>query len=245
MTLTVSITGALLAFLFHSASPLAPPQASGATSDADTWAVKGIMADGCQCRVFCPCEFNSNPSEGRCDDAAILAIEKGHFGKTSLDGLSIVVVSQSPQGERMVDNVGKLTFARLYVSNTVKDDQAQALAEVARRILGTFVKDASRISADEKVTKVELKTSVTLKNAEAQIPKILDLKLEANGGGDAGSPILIKNSPWSAPGVGDVIVAHSTVYKYDDEGRHWDYAGRSASFRTVDMKDSIAPQPHK
>lgn len=221
--------------------PEAEHSAPSTSSSDDTWEVRGVLADACQCRVFCPCEFNSNPSEGRCDDAAILAIEKGRFGNVHVDGLSIVVVSQSPQGERMVDNVGKLTFARLYVGKQPTAEQAQALAELARRILGTFVKNAARISPDETVQRVDLDASASTQGGQARIPGILDLAIETQSGGDHATPIVIKNSPWSVPGVGDVLVGHSTRYTYTAEGRSWEYAGRSASLRTLQMQDSITP----
>lgn len=227
------------------AAPQAAPSqtAAPAAPSGPTWAMTGLMADACQCRVFCPCEFSSTPSEGRCDDMAILHIDKGHYGDVTLDGLSIVVASQSPQGERMVDNIGKLTFARLYVSKTVGDPQAKALAEVARRVLGTFVKNASRISPDEQVKRVDLTVATSLKESSARIPGILDLRIEALPGGDPTQPIAIKNSPWSAPGVGDALVGHSTAYTYTDEGRSWSYAGRSASTRTLQLSAPIAPPP--
>src|SRR5262249_60492641 len=80
---------------------------------ADTWHVEGQAADACQCDVYCACEFMGLPSHGCCDDSAILHIDKGTFGGVNLDHSDVVIVSESPAGKRMVDEVGNLTFARI------------------------------------------------------------------------------------------------------------------------------------
>src|SRR6476659_6106263 len=129
----------------------APNAAPIAPDPTRTWAAEGVCADACQCTVFCPCEFNERPTFGHCDDAAILNIEKGHFGDQKLDGLRVVVVSQSPHGERLVDSVGRLTFAHIYVSDESSDAQMKALAESARRTFGVFEKGVSKISDKELV----------------------------------------------------------------------------------------------
>src|SRR6186713_3358753 len=76
----------------------------------DSFHLEGLLADACQCDVFCPCEFKGLPSHGCCDDSAILHVDKGSFGGVNLDHTDVVVVSESPAGERMVDKVGNLTF---------------------------------------------------------------------------------------------------------------------------------------
>ena len=209
---------------------------------SDTWHVEGTCADACQCIVFCPCEFQSLPSEGLCDDTALIHIAKGNFGGIPLDGIDIVVASESPNGKRMIDNVGNLTFGRIYVGNGASDAQAAVAAEVARRMLGTWVKDQNRISPDERTTKVELHAAMAADKATAKIPGILDLAMETLKGGDGQGPIVLKNSPWSAPGIGDVSIARSTVYDYTTEGRACHYGGRSASFRSFTLEGKTAPQ---
>lgn len=209
----------------------------------DAWHVAGTVADACQCTVFCPCEFQSLPSAGCCDDTALIHIDSGAFGGVALDGLDLVVVSESPAGQRMIDHVGDLVFARVYVGAHASDAQAAVAAEIARRLLGTWVKDANRLSADERAGKVELVATMAATRAMAKIPGILDLAMETNVGGDGATPVVLKNSPWSAPGIGDVRVAHSTVYDYRAEGRAWHYGGRSASFRNFDVGGKVSDKP--
>jgi hypothetical protein len=239
---TAAVTGVAAAQAAPASAQMEVRKWTDVKLTSDTWHVEGICADACQCIVFCPCEFQSLPSEGLCDDTALIHIAKGNFGGIPLDGIDIVVASESPTGKRMIDNVGNLTFGRIYVGNGASDAQAAVAAEVARRMLGTFVKDKNRISPDERTTKVELHATMAADKASAKIPGILDLAMETLKGGDGQGPIVVKNSPWSAPGIGDVAIAHSTVYDYTTEGRAWHYGGRSASFRPFTLDGKTAPQ---
>lgn len=51
------------------------------------WSMQGMQVSHCNCNVGCPCQFNALPSHGNCRAYVFVQIDKGHFGKTSLDGL--------------------------------------------------------------------------------------------------------------------------------------------------------------
>jgi len=51
------------------------------------WRMQGIEISHCNCNVGCPCQFNALPSHGNCRAYMFAQIDKGHFGKTRLDGL--------------------------------------------------------------------------------------------------------------------------------------------------------------
>lgn len=211
-----------------------------AASVAATWEARGVMSDACQCELFCPCEFLSKPSFGNCDDAAILHIERGKHGDVTLDGLEVAVVSASPAGERLVDSVGNLTFARILVPNDVTDAQRDALADVARRVFGAWIGETARISAMESVERVDLKTTVEGHRHTVKVPGILDLEIEPVVGGDGKTPVILKNNAFTAVGFGDVVVSQSKVYRYKDDERDWKYDGRSASTRTFAMGGEVS-----
>jgi hypothetical protein len=211
-------------------------QASSPAAQNATWEVEGTMGDACQCEVFCPCEFGSHPSEDNCDDAGILSITKGHYKNVDLSGQKVVVVSASPSGERLVDTVGKLTFARIYVPKDATDEQADALAEIVRNVFGTFVGRTARISSDEKVVRADMTISVDSTRYAASIPGILDVEMKPVLGGDSKTPIVVHNNAFTALGFGDVAVWQSQKYTYTAEGRKWNYAGRSASVRSFSLK---------
>jgi hypothetical protein len=78
---------------------------------------------------------------------------------------------------------------------------------------------------------------------KVQIPGVLDLDIEALTGWDGESPVVLKNGPAAGPGVGDILIAHSNTYHFTGNGLDWDYRGRSASMRKLDLKGAIENVP--
>lgn len=60
------------------------------------WQIKARELVNCNCAWGCPCQFNALPTHGNCEAIAAYAIEKGHFGKTKLDGLNVVACMRWP-----------------------------------------------------------------------------------------------------------------------------------------------------
>ncbi|SFH73106.1 hypothetical protein SAMN04515618_102192 [Collimonas sp. OK307] len=60
------------------------------------WRLEGEWIKNCNCAFGCPCDFNARPTQGSCQGLAGMRITKGHFGATSLDGLSFFVVVSFP-----------------------------------------------------------------------------------------------------------------------------------------------------
>ncbi len=208
-------------------------------TEEGTWEIEGVMSDACQCSVFCSCEFNDKPTMGHCDDAATLHIRKGHYGAVRLDGLRVTVVTQSPQGERVVDAVGHLNFAHIYVPKEAGDAEAGALSQIVRRAMGVFVNGAAMISEHEEVQRVSMEATAGATRHRIRIPGILDLDIEAMMGGDGKTPIVIANHPFAALGFGDPIVSRSRTYTYKHGNLDWNYGGRSASIRTFKLAGEI------
>lgn len=214
----------------------APASAPDSASAAATWAIDGTMADACQCEVFCPCEFGSHPTMDNCDDTAILSIDKGHYKDVDLSGQKVVVVSASPKGERLVDAVGHLTFARIYVPKAASDAQVQALQEIVRLAMGSIVNGVAQISPDTQVERVPITITADSTQYAAQVPGVLDVDMRPVIGGDGKTPIVVHNNALTAMGFGDVSVWQSKKYTYSGNGKKWDYAGRSASVRSFSLK---------
>lgn len=222
---------------------LSSPAVRGATPNDKTWEVEGVMSDACQCSVYCACEFNDKPTAGHCDDAAMLSIQRGHFGAVKLDGLRVAVVTQSPEGERVIDSIGHLNFAHIYLPKSSSEEQARALAEVARRSLGTFAGGVAKISLHEEVVRAPIEATLTPTRHTIRIPGVLDLEIEAMTGGDGTTPIKIANHPFSPLGFGDPLVARSKVYTYTHGNVRWDYKGHTASIRTFKLSGDVQPPP--
>lgn len=52
------------------------------------WHLQGFDLTTCNCAWGCPCQFNSLPTSGHCRALVAFHVSHGHFGKTSLDGLT-------------------------------------------------------------------------------------------------------------------------------------------------------------
>ncbi|WP_135507150.1 DUF1326 domain-containing protein [Roseovarius aestuariivivens] len=52
------------------------------------WEIEGEELANCNCNFGCPCQFGVLPTDGTCEAAVVYQIHKGHYGKTTLDGLT-------------------------------------------------------------------------------------------------------------------------------------------------------------
>src|SRR5687767_9027008 len=60
------------------------------------WEIQGRELINCNCAHGCPCQFNARPTKGFCEAIGVVTIEKGHYGKVSLDGLTCAVAVRWP-----------------------------------------------------------------------------------------------------------------------------------------------------
>jgi len=54
------------------------------------WKIEAIDFSICNCDFSCPCQFNALPTHGDCRAAAGIRVERGHWGDTPLDGVTLV-----------------------------------------------------------------------------------------------------------------------------------------------------------
>jgi hypothetical protein len=212
-------------------------------NDRISWNVEGVIADACQCYVFCPCEFQSLPTFGHCDDTAVLNITKGRYGNVILDGTRVAATGQSPKGMRMSEAAGNLTFARIYIPKEASEEQKDALVEIARIFFGKKVGQKQRMSADEKSEQVEMKVLQEPNHYRIEIPNILNLEIVTPVGGDGKSPLVLRNSPYAT--LSDIRIGRSKIYQYTANSIRWDYSGRSASIRNFRLDNEHLLYPEK
>jgi len=89
------------------------------------WEFTGKSLVNCTCTYGCNCQFNGLPDKGHCHAVAGIAIEKGHYGGTRLDGLRIAAIFKWPgpihegQGEAIA-----------FVDRRASDAQREALLKI-------------------------------------------------------------------------------------------------------------------
>ena len=161
-----------------------------------------------------------------------------------LDGLYVVLVGSSPAGERYVDTVGNLIFARYYVDERADPRQRQALEEIARVLNASYLRLPTRkLSANEEVKVVPIKADVTADRAEVTIPGVLEFSTRRLHGAESQKPIEILNGAVLTEWMPQIWAGQSKTYKYNGF-KKWDYSGRSAYFaRFVANSDMPSIQP--
>lgn len=86
------------------------------------WKLEGLNLNVCNCDYSCPCQFNARPTHGHCRAAAVIRIDRGHFGKTSLDGVKFAALLAWPGA--IHEGGGE---AQLIVDEDADDDQVEAV----------------------------------------------------------------------------------------------------------------------
>src|SRR5262249_14033619 len=64
------------------------------------WKLSGQCYETCSCDFICPClpgQMAVKPSKGSCTFAMAFQIERGTYGKVSLDGLGFIVLGLTPE----------------------------------------------------------------------------------------------------------------------------------------------------
>ncbi|HXG35885.1 MAG TPA: DUF1326 domain-containing protein [Dehalococcoidia bacterium] len=68
-----------------------------ATSTQNSWQMKGIVTQACNCDYGCPCNFNAPPTEGHCEGEWTWHIQEGNYGDVQLAGLNFSVLADWPK----------------------------------------------------------------------------------------------------------------------------------------------------
>lgn len=61
-----------------------------------SWTLHGREFANCNCAYGCPCQFNALPTHGNCCAVVGMQIDRGHHGKTKLDGLRLAGIFRWP-----------------------------------------------------------------------------------------------------------------------------------------------------
>lgn len=63
---------------------------------SDKWTIEGTLIIACNCDYGCPCNVNGLPTTGKCEGGWTWHVESGHYGDTSLDGLTFSLFADWP-----------------------------------------------------------------------------------------------------------------------------------------------------
>jgi hypothetical protein len=99
-----------------------------------TWQISGEYMETCNCTFLCPCmpsNMQAPPTEGDCQAAIGMRIDKGEKDGIKLDGMSFIVMLHSPG----IMAEGNITVG-LIVDERASDKQLEAISAIATGAAG-------------------------------------------------------------------------------------------------------------
>ena len=158
------------------------------------WRIEGQYMETCNCTYLCPCapsNLTARPTEGACEAAIAMRIDKGEKDGVKLDGLSFIVVIHSPGPMAQ----GNMTVG-LIVDERASDKQTEAIGAIATGSAGGPMGALAPLVG--KVAGVEKRpirfTSDGLKRA-VSAGDLIDQACEGvAGGANPGEPLYLDNT---------------------------------------------------
>jgi hypothetical protein len=186
------------------------------------WHLRGEGLVCCPCEVPCPCRSNAPPTYGHCENAGLVHIEQGHYGRVSLAGLSIATINgtMNPHSPPVA----------LYVDRSATDEQIIAI----ERLTQTFDPLHPSILLNVERSEISYRRSQDGKSYEVEVPGVLHLKIRRQ--------LDRKGRPLYRTAALDdfsntLEYARNLTYKVwnKDGSLQWDFSGRQANFRRIDL----------
>ncbi len=198
------------------------------------WQLSGDYFELCNCDVVCPCLFSpgapltTRPSQGVCDIVLVFHIDKGKYGKVSLDGLNVAMAAHAPgpMGE------GNWTLA-VYIDERADDQQASALGAIFGGAEGgPMAAFAPLIGKQLGVKKAAIKYAIKGKTRSAEISGIMRMAVEPLGSMHSTGEI------WAAighPVAPDklALAFGSKGSTFADHGMRWDNSGKNGLYAPI------------
>jgi hypothetical protein len=176
---------------------------------AQDWSVTANVAEVCSCAITCPCNFGGEPSREPCEGNRLIEITDGHYGDTSLNGVTFVVT------------FGMREWSKIYVSDNISAAQMEALDALLPRAFGGFHRNMLALSqAPVTVTREGDQLSFSTPESAVVMETLRGLNDE---------PITIDNLP--SPVYHDYTQQISIVHEHDSGDKHFSYSG-TTGFRS-------------
>ena len=191
------------------------------------WRIKGDLEEACSCNAPCPCWFQALPSRMTCNGAQIVFIDKGKYGKASLDGLAVAQFVQSPENKSMFESFGNWNVDYIYIDAKANDAQRAALRDIATHLFPQGGKE-------HKFQVVPI--SRTIKGGEhiSTVGNYAVCSGHLIQGGYEGAPT-ISNPPLADPTHKHFQQGQATKLTYTDAGQNWKFEDSNYMFNHFDV----------
>ncbi|MBI2502904.1 MAG: DUF1326 domain-containing protein [Candidatus Latescibacteria bacterium] len=196
--------------------------------------ISGDYVEGCACQILCACDFGQDANNKMgCQGTLVWHIDKGKYGDTKLDGLTVMGMLLKPV-QNMSASMGKMEGG-LYVDEKASEAQRQALAAIIADQYGALFGKLS----GPKAVPISFSKGMADKEGLAgeysiEIPHMLTLKITAIKD-SAGKRSGRLNAPGGMAPV--QYQGKSVTHTYDDQAwaTTWDLAGRNALYNRFEL----------
>ena len=198
-----------------------------------SWKLTGDWFDVCKCNIPCPCTFAQTPSYGDCEGVMAYHINKGQYGKTSLDGLNVLILDYFKGNIWAGDT--KLDIA-LFFDERADEEQRKALEMIFSGKAGGFMGKIGKLIGEVRgleYAPIKFEMAEDLAYWSAEIPGKVIAKAEALTGPTTppGKRVQTINAPGSEVGPGAVAtwaIAVADEVNAPHVRFEWKRSGRSS-----------------
>lgn len=189
----------------------------------ESWKLEGHYMEACTCDAACPCTMLSDPTEGSCTALVAWHVDRGNYGKVSLDGLNVAFAVFTP------GNMARKDWkAAVYLDDKASPEQRDALGAIFSGKAGGHPAELAKHVAEVKgVSAAELVFETDGRKGRLRIGKLGSADAEAIEG-QGGQVSTIEGHPLAiAPGY-PAVVARSSQARFEDHGIALDVKGKNA-----------------
>jgi hypothetical protein len=152
-------------------------------------------------------------------------IDKGNFGKVSLDGFNAALMAHSPG--HMMQTKWKVA---LYLDGRASAEQQQAMGGIFSGKEGGHLAALGPLIGEVLgVMPTAIEYSEEGKQRSLRIPKIADIEIEALAG-QGGALVTVSNHPFTPVPGHPAVVSTSKRMKYSDHGMSVDISGKNGFY---------------
>ncbi len=142
-----------------------------------SWEIEGHELVNCNCSYGCPCQFNALPTHGFCEAIGAFAIERGHHGDVTLDGLKAAMVIHWPGAVHQ--GGGK---CQLIVDAEADERQREAIlrimsgqdTEPLSTVFAVFATTVDKVF-DPIIAPIDFDVDVDARRGTVRVPGVLEL----------------------------------------------------------------------
>ena len=199
------------------------------------WAMNATIIDGCSCQVLCPCIFGSPATVGSaathqhkghrsCYFNAVFRVNKGHYGKVSLDGLKFWFA-----GDKGDARTVELTF---------EPSATKKQREGIRAFLSHFLPLKWESLTEGPDAKIDWTVEATRAEAKLDGGKAAEVVLTRFSGATGEGTTVIKNMSYFAAARNDgfnILPVEHLVYRRGPKPAPFEFRGTSGWTITIDM----------